>query len=366
MIHFFPTFSKNAADTEFGRALRRLGVEHRIFASSVRLHYRMRIALFLVGIPRLAFSALRSAAASLVLARPVPDFAVVGGDIGVLLYALVRFIVRRRTRIVLGSFIFTRRNSNWANRARETYYRFVLSFVDTAIVHSRLEVARYQEIFSGLAVTFRFVPWGTTIDNRAELLAEHHDAQGEDIHIVSAGRSGRDYATLFRALESQDISLRVICDYLHERPNPTIAERVTILSSTYGKEYLRELIRGAVVVVPLAVDDISAGQMVVIQSMGLGKAVIVTDTPTIRDYVTDGHDARLVPMGDADAMRAAIADLLSNPAKRARLGTNAMATFDVRLSTEGTLRGLLSAIGVAVDQSGARLAEVNAVSHMNE
>jgi glycosyltransferase involved in cell wall biosynthesis len=130
-------------------------------------------------------------------------------------------------------------------------------------------------------------------------------------------------------------------------------------------EYLRELINGAVVVVPLAVDDISAGQMVVVQSMGLGKPVVVTDTPTIRDYVTDGYNARLVPMGDAEAMAAVIGDLLSSPAERKRLGANARATFDAKLSTEGAFRALLNAIGVPSSQSAA-CEDIEAVSRLNK
>ena len=344
MIHFFPTFSKNAADTEYGRALRRLGVEHRIFASNVPTQYRRRISLYLLIIPKLAYVALRSAIASLVVARPAPDVVVVGSDVHVLLFALVRFAARRRARIILGSFIFTDRHSSYLNIVRRFYYGLVLSFVDRAIVHSRVEVQRYQEIFHGLGVKFCFVPWGTTIGDRDSLLGKYKNHDQRKTYIVAAGRSGRDYNTLLQAFQGLDAYLRVVSNYIPEMARAKIDPRVEILTSCFGEEYMREIIGSTIVVVPLAVADISAGQMVVVQSMGLGKAIIVTDTPTIRDYVVDGQNGVLVPMGDANAMRAAIQDLLQNPEKRARLGTNARATFDANLSTEGHLRGLIESI----------------------
>jgi glycosyltransferase involved in cell wall biosynthesis len=85
--------------------------------------------------------------------------------------------------------------------------------------------------------------------------------------------------------------------------------------------------------------------MVLIQSMGLGKAIVVTRTPTICEYVTDGHDALLVPCGDVPALRAAILRLLDDRALREWLGHNARATFDTDLTTEGHLHRLIAAIG---------------------
>lgn len=345
MIHFFPTFSRNAETTEFGHALRRIGVEHRIFSDSLSFRYKSRLVLLLVHIPRLMWFAGKMGIASLTLCRPVPDVVVLGSDIEVLVFALIRALTgRRRVRIVLGSFIFTSRRSGWQNRLRHFYYRFVLSHVDMAIVHSRMEVGQNAKIFPGLNTQFRFVPWGTNIDSRQQLIGDARFAPGREDVIVTAGRSQRDYGTLFRAMEGLRAELRVICDYLKEKPSKALSARITLLSDCYGDAYLRELVNATLVVVPVAAGQISAGQMALIQSMGLGKAIIVTDTPTIRDYVTDRHDAWLVPMGDAAGMQEAISCLLQNPKERERLGCNARDTFDAKLSAESHLRGLISAI----------------------
>jgi glycosyltransferase involved in cell wall biosynthesis len=341
MLHFFPTFSRRAADTPFGQALRDLNLPHRIFAGEVRSRYRRRAYLFLACIPKLALFALSSAVASLLLARPVPNAVVLGSDVEVVIFALARILFHRsRVKIVLSSFIFTSRSKGYVNTLRRRYFAAVLGLTDLAIVHSQLELERYRRIFPERQ--FAFVPWGTNIEIRQQLFAEAEQRQEAPLtYIVTAGRSGRDYTTLFAAATDLPTELRVICDSLDvlgKAPRPTTCR---VLGNCYGNDYVRQLFDAAVVVVPLAVEDISAGQMVMIQAMGLGKAVVVTRTPTICDYVQDGEDALLVEPGDAAGLRAAIQRLLDDPVLRHRLGCNAMARYDRSYSTKGHLRRIV-------------------------
>jgi glycosyltransferase involved in cell wall biosynthesis len=46
----------------------------------------------------------------------------------------------------------------------------------------------------------------------------------------------------------------------------------------------------------------------------------VADIPAVRSLVRDGVDARVVPVDDAAALTAAVADLLDDPAQRSALG----------------------------------------------
>ena len=59
------------------------------------------------------------------------------------------------------------------------------------------------------------------------------------------------------------------------------------------------------------------------EAMASGLPVIASDTGGYRDFVIPGETGRLVPPGDVTALAAAITDLVSNPAERARLGANA-------------------------------------------
>jgi glycosyltransferase involved in cell wall biosynthesis len=344
VIHFFPTFSRDAANTPYGEALRRSGVPHRIIASGVRTHYRTRLGLLFGVIPRFAASAVCSAITSLSPGRPAPDTVVVGSDIAVLVFALVRLLFHRRAvHIVLSSFIYTHRSNPRQDALRQAYFRFVLARTDLVVVHSQLEVERYSHLFAPSRTRFVFIPWATHITGRDALLAEVRAAPGNGA-VLAAGRSGRDYRTLFEAMAGVDAELRVICDYANALPDDRPGARTTILTNCHSWDYFREVLRAAVVVIPLAVEDVSAGQMVLIQAMGLASAIVVTDTPTIRDYVTADHDVLLVPRGDVMALRAAILRLLGDAALHTRLASNAQATFDANFTTEEHMQRLLSAI----------------------
>jgi glycosyltransferase involved in cell wall biosynthesis len=356
MIHFFPTFSRDAANSPYGETLRRAGVPYRILASEVRLDYRTRAKLLLVCIPRLAANAVGLAVRSLLLSRPAPDTVVLGSDVEVLVFALARRLFGRpRLRIVLASFIYTSRASPLANTLRRALFRFVLRRTALVIVHSRLEAERYGRIFAATGTRFAFVPYGGTVAHRHCLIGDARAVPGEPGIVVAPGRSGRDYATLFAAMAGAGAEVRVICNSAAALPATPPGEGITILDTCHDLDFFHEMVRAAVVAIPLAVDDISAGQMVLVQAMALGKAIVVTGTPTIRDYATDGHDALLVPRGDAPALRAAILRLLGDAALRSRLGGNAMDTYDRKFGTEGNLLGVLAAITrLGVPEPGRR------------
>jgi glycosyltransferase involved in cell wall biosynthesis len=341
MIHFFAIFSKNARQTELGLALQRIGVEHDIFSGRVNLTYKHRLKHLLVNMPRLAFFSVKMSFAS--LTRPItPQYAVLGSDIEILFYSLVRAITRKNTRIVMSSFIFTKRKSSLGNAVRRRYYNLVLDRTALIVVHSSLEIERYSKVFPKEKEKFRFIPWGGHLAQRSELIKIRDRNNNEHFTLVTAGRSGRDYPTLYDAIHDLDVNLKVICDYL-KTPTDTASEaKISLLQSCYGIDYLEQIAKADLVVIPLAVEDISAGQMVLIQAMALGKTIIVTDTPTIRDYVTDRHDAWLVRPRDAAAIREAIQTLMSDSALRSMLGRNANETYNHNNTNEALLRKLIS------------------------
>jgi glycosyltransferase involved in cell wall biosynthesis len=77
----------------------------------------------------------------------------------------------------------------------------------------------------------------------------------------------------------------------------------------------------AVVVVPLeAREDRASGQTTYANAMARGKAIVITDTPGVRDYISDGETGLIVAPGDADAIAHAVTRLLVDPGERARIG----------------------------------------------
>ena len=66
--------------------------------------------------------------------------------------------------------------------------------------------------------------------------------------------------------------------------------------------------------------------LTVLEALAMGKPIVATDADGLKDVLTDGSDARMVPRRDARALADAIAALASDPAGRARLGANARLT----------------------------------------
>jgi glycosyltransferase involved in cell wall biosynthesis len=334
LLHVFPRFSRDAANSPYGDHLRATGANVRIIASDVSQAYPSRWQLLAFGYPKLVWSALRCAWASL-YARQSPDAVLISSDVEALVFALVRGLPgAAKPAIFFMPFIFTERASSRLNTARLAYYRFVLRPVAGAICHSRLEIARYQQLFANTRTDFLFVPWGTHVPSVAEI-DSHAPAERRDpdhIIAVAAGRSGRDYPTFAQAARLAGCEALIICNDMAALGGVQPGDGVTILSKCFGMDYLAQLLHATIVAVPLAVSDISAGQMVFIQAMALGKPLIVTETETITDYLTHEINALLVPRGDATAMADALRRLAQDPALRQSLGDAARSTYETRFS----------------------------------
>ena len=349
LIHFFPIFSKAAEHSALGEELRKQGVEHQIIAGEVRLSYKRRIWLFFLGLPKLAWFAAKSAIKSLVFGKPRPQVVVLGSDIEVLIFAFIRLLFgRTSTKIVLSGFIFTERDSRFLNAARRWYYQFVLQRTACVICQSALEAERYNSIFAKSHTKFTPVLWGTEIYGREQILEQVRASVSarKNRFILSAGRSGRDYQTLVRALRGLPNRLQIVCDSADALRGISESPSIQVLRGCYAAEYIEQLSQAEIVVIPLAVDDISAGQMVLIQAMALGKPIIVTGTPTISEYVKHGEDALLVPRGDAESLRNAIIRLTNDPGLQDRLGANAQAAYEEKFSTAAYIRRLVETIRI--------------------
>lgn len=344
MIHFFTKFTNSPEDSPLGRALRLSPIPNVLFGSFVRQSYRNRLEFLFSFLPRCAGDAVKCAFRSLVAARPHPDAVILTSDIEVLVFAALRLVLPYKPRIVLLGFIFTQRGDRWINAIRRRYFDLMLRRVSVVICHSRWEVKRYRELFSK-DDRFVFVPWGTNVAIR-DVLRQSAASPGRFAeYVVSAGKSGRDYMTLALAMSEIPLPLHIVCDYAPQvsaLPDPR--QKIHILTNCHGDDYIRALYHARIVVIPISVDDISAGQMVLLHAMALGKPIVITRTATTTDYATDGVDALMVERGDPEAMRGAILRILEDPALATRLGEAAMATYDLRFTTERFVENVLSIV----------------------
>jgi glycosyltransferase involved in cell wall biosynthesis len=81
--------------------------------------------------------------------------------------------------------------------------------------------------------------------------------------------------------------------------------------------------------------------MALLEAMSWGLPVIATPVGGVPEIVTHEVDGLLVPAGDADALAAAIARLMSEPELRERLGRAARETVATRFSVDSAVERLL-------------------------
>jgi glycosyltransferase involved in cell wall biosynthesis len=165
------------------------------------------------------------------------------------------------------------------------------------------------------------------------------DRQGKTAVLTVGKDLARDYETFAAAVVGLDAPADLA---VHPRNVQGIAlpenARVRLL---VGSAELRELYAGAACVVLPQRDDgypfgsEGGGLTALLEAMAMKKAVVATERAILRDYVSDGIDALVLPPGDPAALRAAIERVLGDEELAARLGTAARDRVERLHSTRG-------------------------------
>ena len=151
------------------------------------------------------------------------------------------------------------------------------------------------------------------------------DNTGPAEYVLSVGDDvGRDYPTLMLATEGVAVDL-VIKTRQALPVDPTKHQSVRLLPDRMDHIAFRALYAKChFVVLPLIPDALNAsGINALLEAFAMGKAVIVSESTGIRDFLLPDENCIMVPAYDVGAMRAAIERLLREPETRDRLGRNA-------------------------------------------
>jgi glycosyltransferase involved in cell wall biosynthesis len=126
----------------------------------------------------------------------------------------------------------------------------------------------------------------------------------------------RDHDLLVRAVAGLPARLSLVTALPVTVP-PEVGERLTAVNHAELRQRYAE---ADVVAVLLQPNRHVSGVTSVLEAQAMGRPVVVTDTPGMRDYVRPGLTAVLVPPGDADAARDAIAGLLADSDRADAMG----------------------------------------------
>jgi glycosyltransferase involved in cell wall biosynthesis len=336
-VHFFVTYMKDASNSILAQELKRQDVDFAIFSDHISLRYKYRAWLYFVGWPRLLLYSFRSAKKSL-KTTPKADWVVLESHLEVLAYIWTTKILGHvKPKIMLLGFIYTARKQAWVSKLKYTYLKYVLNHVDCVVCHSTQETEKNKVVFNLKNTQFSYIPYGLHVSK-----IQHSENFDNEPYALSAGRSGRDYKLLIQCFTELGYPLRIVCDSVAAIGDQSdLPKNIKILTSCYDAEYLKELTNAKLVVVPLSVDDLSAGQMVLLQSMALKKPVIITKTKTIHHYVEHEKNAVLVEKDSLNQMKEAVKKIWEDKEFAAQLSLNAKSNFDENYSMESFIRKII-------------------------
>lgn len=143
-----------------------------------------------------------------------------------------------------------------------------------------------------------FVPWHVSASADEIWAPVSHDGP-----VFAGGDSMRDYGPMVEAARRlPDVRFTIASQQLVGAPTDTLPPNVT--TGWVAHERFIELLQTAsVVIVPLAESEVrSAGQQTYLNAMAMGKTVIVTEAPGVRDHLDAGLSALVVPPGDPEAL----------------------------------------------------------------
>jgi glycosyltransferase involved in cell wall biosynthesis len=212
--------------------------------------------------------------------------------------------------------------------------RFGLRSVSRVAVITPVEVESYRRLLSLSPEAICYIPLGwydsvqryeTQEVRKSEALAQ----AGKFIYTF--GRSYRDYATLARAVEGTEVSVKLSgrAFNLAGIKLPRNIETTGWLTYQELEDYL---FASQFCVVPLQLIAHSSGETSLLHAMSFGRAVVATRSPGTETYVEHGQTGLLVEPGDAQAMRQAILHLWRDPDEAARMGKEGRRRFEANFT----------------------------------
>jgi glycosyltransferase involved in cell wall biosynthesis len=194
-------------------------------------------------------------------------------------------------------------------RARRVF-RWCLRRCECVITNGTAEIDAYSEFLGLPRERFHFLAWP------ANLPAEH--PTGDDGSVFAAGRSCRDWATLFAAAASVPARFVVVAEAAAVAGLARPAN-VELYCDVPRERYLHLLRRARVVVVPLLPTIRSAGQAALLEAMALGKPVLTAQIAGVVDYLRPNQTGVFYQAEDAGSLARELNRLLSSADFRARI-----------------------------------------------
>jgi glycosyltransferase involved in cell wall biosynthesis len=217
--------------------------------------------------------------------------------------------------------------------------------VDRFIAYSTMERSLYADYFGIEPARIDVVLWGV---GQPEVEPAETPLEPGD-YICALGGNARDYRALFAAMAMlPEIPLVAV---LHSENLAGLEVPVNVrlhVSVPRGKAN-NILAFSRFMVLPLAGSEVPCGHVTLVAAMHMKKAMIISNSTGVSDYVEDGVNSLLVPVGDSCALACRIRELWNDPARAEQMGAAGYAFARSNCSEEtviGHLRQIMALYGL--------------------
>lgn len=229
-------------------------------------------------------------------------------------FACIAFGWRRSTQVFVIGLNQSRRLLRFGNRISDGAINRIFGRLGLIIVHSQAEADQFSDIHEIPRQRFAFAHWGYDLP-----VFTPPDSGSVPPPVCMIGRNNRDYGSFVKASDLAGFRGLIVAPAysgLSPRPGPEVETAFDIPMA----ECITRMSGATVNVVALVDSSRGAGHITMVSAMHLGKPQIVSEASQIADYIIDGVNGLLVPIGNAEMLAAAIARLLADPALARQLG----------------------------------------------
>lgn len=201
-------------------------------------------------------------------------------------YSFLVSLTQRKENVIIAGFLFEEKANPFYYKLRKKFVDYCYKSVSKIIVYSKNEVEVYANLFPTLANKFTFILYGRDYD-----IFEENEFISQIPYIGSGGISNRDFGTLVKAFEilksqNSNIHCKIAtrpegCALQPELPNLEILYNIRL--DRFGS-FIQ---KSSFFIIPLANTSLSAGHMALLEAMYREKIILITDIPSVRDYVND-------------------------------------------------------------------------------
>lgn len=222
------------------------------------------------------------------------------------------------------------------NILRRAIYWISFKVADSIVTYSNSQALLWSNEYNIPINNYASFPYAIDVTYYINASENMKISENSGDYILSVGcDDGRDYMTLVKAINGLDIKLKLV-----SIPARIQKEMLSENIQYYNKLSYSELVdmyRGALfVVVPIKRGIIyPCGIRAMLEAMVLGKAVIVSGTMVLKEYLQDGKEGIFVEPGDHIQLRKEIERLFKERETCRTLGLEAkkavMERYDIRL-----------------------------------